>query len=351
MKSLEKLQNDTLIQMVQSEDMLSCFAKGLQNAITTIGLTTLVAAGVLSSSMAHADTTLKSMLGVSAIGGILSNGKGVSDANQIPGCNIQGYNGWKIGGAAAIGSYAGNNIGDGRGRTVATIIGGMGAAGLAGVSDQQRIDRETAECVRRLQQAQMQQATYAQNYGQMPPNYAAPRNAQPIGEMPILYVFRSHQNGQINTVTPMNSPGIQALIGKTQPTRELNSDPNVFDIVQRSTRDLEKSYQDLQNSSAYYMNLIQQAQPDGYGRPRNPSITKDDFDKAIVKWDHDYTEYTRMRAFNVAVFDNAALEGYNIRGYKEVINYYDPPANANQPCQCVLPNRYSGVPDKLVSHR
>lgn len=86
---LDAIQNQTLSQMTMNEDINSHFSPGLVNAIKKIGIAAFVSTLALSSQMAHANDTLKGMLGIAVLTGMATNGN-----NSAP--NGNGYNNAQI---------------------------------------------------------------------------------------------------------------------------------------------------------------------------------------------------------------------------------------------------------------
>lgn len=337
MKKLDKLQNEVLAQMMEDETMLNSFSPKLKKAILNVGI--VAAVTVASFSSAHAgDNGLRAMLGVSAVTGLLAHG--ATPVNNLPPeCNVQGYSGYKIGGAAAAASYAGNQIGNGSGKTAATIgfalAAGSGAAALEGA----RIEKETQECYRRIQTAQ---ANYNYTNGQYatdayyPPNGMPNMKAQPA----ILYTFQNSRNGPIFQITTENSPGMMALKGQSPYHREVETDRDVNNIIQRSMQGLEKSYYNFQSASENYIKLM-----------NNPRKNQTQLKRSIEDWDKAFNSYAQERAFTAAVFDNAAIDGFRVSQFSRVLEFYNPPPNTTVACECVMPNRYSTVPSNLTIHR
>lgn len=344
MSKLTKLQNETFSQMIQDDNMSASFSTSLQKSITKVGVVTVLSVCAFASNMAHADSNLNVMLGVSAVTGVLSHG---SQALDIPGCNVQGYSGYKIGGSAAAAAYAGNQIGKGSGKKIATIGAGLLAGAGAMALENSRVEREKQECLQRLQiqAAQVAAANYAHNYNNGA-NYAPGSAANNATGPSVLYSFQSNQYQSQMLVSTENSPGVQALRGyNPNAQRDPRQDPNIYNSIQRSINGLQIAYERFQVSSEQYINIVNSNK-----MARNGG-NKQQLKQAVKNWDQAFDVYAKERAFTAATFDNVVLNGYNVSQFSNILNLYQPPANATIACECVLPNRFSTVPKDLTAKR
>lgn len=359
MSKLDKLtamQNQVFAQMMTDPDISNNFSAGLKKSILKVGSVAVLAVASLTSTMAHADDSLRAMLGVSAISGLLSNNSRVE--GLPPDCNIQGVSGLTVGGSLAAGSYIGNQFGKGHGKTAMTVGLGLLGGTAAMARENNRIEQAKAECMRRIEAAQ------ARNAG-VNPNYAAPGympNPQTPSSM-ILYTFSSPKVPGQTYVTMDNSPGIMALRGMRDGARDPNSDPDVANALAKATQGLAVAYNDFAAVSDKYIRLVN-------GSPTNTksaryavgeyetrqaertiNANKQQVSAVVREWDVAYNRYAKERAFAAAIFDNAAIDGYSVAAYGNNLTYFQPPQNATVACQCVIPNRYSTVPSNLTVDR
>lgn len=359
MSKLDKLtamQNQVFAQMMVNPDISNNFSSSLKKAISKVGVVAVCSLAIFSSNMAHADDSLRAMLGVSAISGLLSSNSRVEGVP--PECNIQGVNGFKVGGAMATGSLLANQFGAGRGKTLLTVGTGLATGYIMSNSEKNRIEQDKAECMRRIEAAQARNAGVNPNYGA--PNYMT--NVQSPNSI-ILYTFSSPKVPGQTYVTMDNSPGIMALRGIRDGSLDPNSDPEVINALTKAEQGLVVSYNDFNAANDEYIQVIN-------GSPitnksaryavsnyeikqaeRTINSNKQRVLDAANKVNMAFTRYSKERAFTAAVFDNAAIDGYSLVNYRNDLGYFQPPQNATVACQCVLPNRYSTVPKTLTVDR
>lgn len=359
MSKLDKLtamQNQVLVQMITEPDISNNFSTGLKKAISKVGFVAVCSLAMFSSNMAHADDTLRAMLGVSAISGLLSSN---SRAEGVPSeCNIQGVNGFKVGGAMAAGSLLANQFGGGKGKTLLTVGGGLATGYIMSNSEKNRIEQEKAECMRRIEAAQARNAGVNPNYGA--PNYIPnPQVSTPV----VLYTFTSPRVPGQTIVTMDSSPGIMALKGVRDGSLDPNSDPEVINALTKAEQGVKSAYNDYNAANEEYIRITN-GTPDNNKSARYAvssyeikqaertiNYNKQRVQEAATKVNVTYSTWAKERAFTAAVFDNAAIDGYSLANYRNDLVYFQPPQNATVACQCILPNRYSTVPKTLTVDR
>lgn len=362
MNKLKKMQAEVLSQMTVSEEISENFSAGLKNKINKVGVMAVLAAtAFLSSGLAHAndstgDKALRATVGLNAVTGILVDGSKPSD---IPAdCNVQGTNGWKVGGGSAAGAYAFNQFGKGNGRAISTVAGALLVGSVVQSRENERIRQD---CLKQIQQRQATQYNNPnRGYSPQPTGYNAPQygynNAMPTA--PILYQGRNTQ-GLPYYVTVEDSPGLAALQGTRVGNLDVNGDPIVKGALDRSAHGLQDAYAKLDEAAQKYLQVANGRSSSGklsrYAvsdedvraganviaqQQNNITTAKSQFEAA-------YTNYATKRAIFANIADNAAVDNYNIVNYADNLNYMMPPESASLTYNGKLPNRYANLPNAV----
>lgn len=332
MSILKKIDSEILMLSTNDDTIASHMDKKIASNIKKIGLSAFLAtAAFLSSGIGNnsyaMDDSLKGMLGVSTLVGVVSNG---NQGSRVPAdCPVRGANGWKIGGGAALGSVVGNQIGSGSGRKWATAIGGLFGGTAAATSEANRIERECA-------------------------NYMAPayRHNRAMPNEDIIY-----QGTQISTrspyyVTLSNSPGIAVMTGRMQANISLEqAQPIVSQVMNETSRNLEISYHNFENvaqsyNQRMYGNVQQRYNINQYNSFESTQ-QRQQLEMMRGNFEQAYQSYAIERAKFLHMADNAALDNINISQYAQYLNYMQPPQiakiafNGNlHNKKVVLPNAY-----------
>lgn len=388
MNKLNKLFEDTLAQCVATPEIAENFATGLKDKIAQVGLATVV--GVLalgSAGMAHADSTANAMIGLSGVGGILVNG--AKPQNLPPECaNVQGANGWVVGGATAAGAYAGNNIGGGSGKKIATVILGAAAGTMALGHEAKRIEQDCARAIAQNRQqygsynnttydnghynpngGQYNGANYNDNYGannrtynngqyNNGNNYGTPQYNQPPQQPtePILYQYNDAL-GRSGFVTLRESPGFNGLIGNRRGAFDIMSNPNIQSAVEGTLNNLASDYQKLEQASQNYLNAA-----NGRGNIETRYITNNSnieyngavmhkqIKRSLLQFEQAFNDYSKTRGIAALNLDNAvAVDNMDVTRYRDYAQLFTPPPSAkityHSAYRTELPNRYTtGLP-------
>lgn len=336
---LTKLQNDTMSQMLGNENITESFTPKLKGKLLKVGIVSALAVTAFcSSGMAHAGTkgqkALNSMLGVSTLTGILSNGSRPAD---IPaGCNVQGTNGYVVGGAGAAGSYAMNQVGNGTGKEIATVAGGILAMSAAQNAENNRI-RE--ECARQL--------ASKQNTYMNPSNVGNPQMPQ----AEILYAVKNQQ-GLPMYVTVNDSPGLAALRGQGRGTNDPASDPIVSNALNKSLQHMQVAYEALNQEAIAYVSLTHGRDTAGklsrYAVDANEIQAGAAQDNAMRqkiadennKFQIAFNNYAGARSVFAQIADNAAVDGFNLSGYNRALDLMKTPDSVQVAYDGKLMNRW-----------
>lgn len=327
---LTKLQSDTFSAMLGSEKISAAFSEKLFNKINKVGVVSILAAtAFLSSGFAHADDNkaLGGTVGLSVLTGILTDGsKPVGVPND---CNVQGTNGYKVGGAGSAGAYALSNIGNGNGKKILTVAGGFIAASAAQTAENNRIRNE---CLK--EQAQ-KQAQYNNNNGN---NYSNSYNnggaysnngyrpQYPTANMPsslpqslILYAVENHQ-GVVTYISIADSPGVAALKGQRGNLNPFSNNAVQVDMT-GTMENMINSYNALERQSSRYLNVSNGRTMDGQQIGNN----RDAIDQEAANVQVAFTQYSKNRAFFAQTADNAAMSGFNLSNYSKALEYLNVP--------------------------
>lgn len=343
MKRLDKMGTEVLAQMVANPAVF----EHMSPAIKSFGATLLLGAcALMSSGLAHADnkgnSALRGVLATSVLGGIVLDGNKPQNVQNAD-CDIQGTSGMKVGGAAAVGAYAGNQMGKGTGQVIMTVLGGFLGGSAAQTSENNRMQRE---CAKQIEQ------TNRNNNNYQPANYMH-NNAVPTA--PVLYQA-TNRDGNPYYVTVNDSPGIAALSGRRVGTQSLDSDSVASNAFSRSASGLKDAYKSLDAQAVNYMNVsrggnsndrlaryaldnaeINAANEAAYQRQDRIANAKANFEAA-------YTNYATKRALFANIADNASVDGFDLSVHGEMLNYMSPPKSANMTDKNGLPNRYAVLP-------
>lgn len=382
MNKLNKLFNETLSQCVGTPEIADSFSDGLKSSIKKMGIATFVGFLALGSAgMAHADNTSNALIGLNGVGAILVDG--ARPAGLPPECaNVQGVNGWKVAGAGTAAAYGFSNVGGGRGRKAAEILGTVvvGAAVLG--QEEQRIENECARIMAANRQNNqnyqnnqggsyqyqennpnnayqygrpMQNNNYQNNGNYQNTNYDTPRYNQPnLPTEPIFYQATDAQ-GRSFFVTYSTSPGLQALTGNRQGGDAIGSSPTIQRAVDGSLNALNNDYKKLDQASQNYLNLVNGRNSvedrynmnniSGNSAVKNSANYHQKIQQALREVDATYNQYVKDRGLTLVILDNAAgVDNKDLSQYREAAALFVPPQSAkvtyNSAYQQELPNRY-----------
>lgn len=344
---LKSLASDTMLQMMASENIVEGFASNLKKKLAGAALP-LVATALLvgATGLAHAgeaDRERNVMLGVGAVGGLLLDG--VKPDNLPPECaHIRGISGARVGGGTAAGAVLFNQMGGGNGKKVATVVGGLLVGNAMAGKEQQRIE---AECAKVIQQNQERGYRNGNGYNQ---TYYGHPEAQQVrvpqyqnsarANGPILYEQKL-PNGRSYMVTSVDSPGLAALQGRGVGQNDPMTDPIVHKALFSATEKLEKSYENLNKYATTYYQMMHggESTEDKLGRyavsqqdvqmsyqaqqekRRQLTIANANFQQA-------YSDYAIARGNAARIYDNAAVDGFNLTAYAKALEFISPPESA-----------------------
>lgn len=341
---LNKMSAEALSQMAANGDISDNFSPSLKARFLKIGSVSVLA-GLLSisSGLVQADNgTRNGAITLSGLFGLLTSG---SKPNDIPvDCNIQGTSGLKVGGAGALGAYAGSHIGGGSGKQIATIAGGVIAAATAqGIEN----ERMRADCARQIEQSN-------RNHNGIPgyaTNSSSPQSA-------ILYEGRTI-SGKAFYVTAKDSPGLAGLGGQVIGSLDVENDPIVKSAMEKGSALLGMSHENLDIRAQEYLKVMNGgttvAKLSRYAVDDNDVASNSPLNKeqqmrmllAKKNFEEAYSEYSRRRSVFANVSDNAVVDGYNISKYGQALSYFIPPESATVTYSGKLPNRYAVVPNAV----
>jgi hypothetical protein len=347
MDKLNKLQNETLAQAAVSESISSNFSNGFKKKILNLGAAAFFGILALSGTgLAHADD-FGAATGLSALTGVLINGQ--KPNNLPPECaNVQGVNGWTVGGAGLAGSALGNNLGGGTGKTILTYGLGLLAASAVNNNEQQRITQQCNAIVAENQARINQQNQQRQQQNNYPTNNH--NNNTPTAN--ILYQGIS-ANGYSFYVTTENSPGLMALNGSRIGTLAPEGNSHVINGIQKSLNNLSNDYSNLDKAARNYLNIINgngENQVDYFNPDINQNVNsgrviQNKVQFALQNFENAYNTYAKDRGIATHILDEAATRNYNLSNYSNYLPSFEPPQSAkvtyNSAYQKVLDNRYA----------
>jgi len=215
---INKMSAEVFGQMSANGDISDNFSSSLKKSFLKIGATAVLAGMLaMSSGIANAGSndTRNATMSIAGLWGVLTSGSVPNDIASD--CDVSGTSGLKVGGAGALGAYAGSHVGGGTGKEIATVVGGIVGAAAAQSAEEDRMRRE---CAKKISQK-------VDKYGI--PTYAT--NSANV-QSPILYEGRTTQ-GKSFYVTIQSSPGIAGLSGKVVGALEVSSDILVRDALDR----------------------------------------------------------------------------------------------------------------------
>lgn len=363
---LHMMQNQVFSAMVESPILSQNMSKGIKDKLLKIGTPIVLSVLAFASQvpLAHADTstTLKSVAAVGLGAGLLTHQGKIENSP----CNIKGVNGYTVGGSTVVGGLLGNQIGGGDGRIASTVI-GAGVTGLVSYfSENDRVAREQAECEKNiLAQRAAQNQAYNYNNRSQVQAYAAPgmipNQANPNSM--VLYYFDSSRTHSRYLVTMENSPGVMALRGMRNGTRDVNADPEVLNAIQTAIVGLKAAYENEEWASEQYIQATNTRSQDtkssryavGYFEAKKADRDLTSNLDYMKKLSNNAIEARRRvgreRAFLAAIMDNAAIDGFNLLPFANVLQYYLPSPKVALACQCNPPNVSSSVPARITSDR
>lgn len=319
--TIEKLSASTLLQSIQDESILESFTDKFTSKITSTskflltGMLMLGMAGFLTNANAYDGNSARVGMGVSGVMGTVLNGSGVE--NLPPECaNIQGVNGWKVGGAGVAGSVAGASIGRGSGTKWATVALTAISSAAALSAENNRIQRECNAVLARIDM-QNKKSLYSSNQNQYNANYNY--SALPsINPSDILYEYTT-PNGNKGYATISNSPGLLAINGGRNGEININSNPTIYKGVSESLNNLAKAYENLNTASKAYISYSNGTDDEIFNP--NPSANKNnDTTKISVlknQYNAAYDNYAERRGIAAHILDEASTRNYNLSDFKD----------------------------------
>lgn len=292
-------------------------------------LTSAIAVAGIPNNAHAMDNTLKGTLGAAAIAGVLASG------NQVQGlpadCANKNMNGWKVGGAGAIGAAVGNQFGGGNGKKALTILGGLFGASAAANSENNRM---MEECVNN--------AIYAPN-------------RQMNNQMPqdnIYYQGVKVSTGEPYYITAKTSLGMAAMFGKLEGKYDMHQvNPVIKNALDETATNFENSFRNLDIASQelnkrligtvetrYRVGNTEEAMFQETQNQLRIEYLKQELDRAFVS-------YSESRAMFVHMTDNAAADGVRITQYQPYVNYIEPPASTQVIFNGNAPNKFAILPN------
>lgn len=343
---IKKMGAEVVSQSALNPDVAEHFSPGLKKSFMKIGLSAVMAGllfisnGITNEAHAGENHVRNATMAVAGLFGLASSG---SVPKDIPiDCNVQGQSGMKTAAGGLIGAYAGSNIGQGNGNTAATIAGGLIGAAVTNNAEEERMRRECAKQIAQRNPA----------YGMGIPTYATTNANQ---QSPILYQGQTG-NGRAFYVTAKDSPGMAALKGNVVGAIDVSSDPVVQNAMEKGTANLSNSYDNLDMSAQRYAQVIsgqmtatkiaRYAVDDNEieSNSRTQMDQRNMIQSALNSCKNAYAEYAKRRSLLANAADNAAMDGYDLRQYGEIIYKMAPPPSATVCYGNAMPNKYGVVP-------
>lgn len=324
--NLTKLQSDTFSAMLGSEEISGALSKKLFEKINKVGVVSVLAVtAFLSSGFVHADNgnaALGGTVGLSVLTGILTDG---SKPVGVPrDCNVQGTNGYKVGGAGSAGAYALSNLGNGNGKKILTVAGGFIAASAAQTAENNRIRND---CLK--EQAQKQSQYNNNNNGNnnngvysnngYKPQYPTANMPSSLPQSLILYAVENHQ-GIVTYISIADSPGVVALKGQRGNLNPFSNNAVQVDMA-GTMENMINSYNALEKQSSKYLSVSNGRTMDG----QQISNNRDAIDQEAANVQVAFTQYSKNRAFFAQTADNAAMSGFNLSNYAKALDYLNVP--------------------------
>jgi uncharacterized protein YcfJ len=341
MKNLRKLVCQSTEQEIINPAISSSFSDNLKANFLKVGMAVVLTACALGGTTAHAaDNTLKTMIGLSAVGGVAMNNEKPAEGVPVECRNLPGASGLAIGGAMAGGALAGNQIGKGHGKQIATVVGGLFAGAFTAGYQAQKFQEDCA----RLQQ---NNARYSNSYYN---NQNANPNPEPLE--PVLYQYVDAQ-GRSGFVTLRESPGLNGLMGNRRGAYSVDSQPVIKNAVEGTLNALNFDYRDLEEKSDAYLRLV-----NGQGNPADRYPTSNDdlqrvgrnyqgqMKQVLQEFEKSYNTYAKDRGIAAKILDNAVtMDNMDIAQYRNSGHLFVPPTQAkltyNSAYHQDLPNRYA----------
>lgn len=350
--SLNRLQKEAFAEIVDNSKINNFLAGKLKKFAGLMAIALAMSAVTFDS---HADQKT-----ANKIAGLLTAGAGI------------GYLGGntdtaKALGAAAAGAYAGGYVGKGNGATAASVVGATLAYGYVNGSQNQR---------KLQQQQQYQNNGYGYNnggnggytnYNNGNYNNGNYNNGYPQNQVnPVLYnnnnnnnnynypqrqVYQNQQQpramilyqvtGQNNFyVTVENSLAIKQFNGQTYGNRNLSEDSRIereinvsYNNYVKSYHDLEKAYQEYEYSSMnsnvendrIRREMLYSTDPNGSVAVNSMNNRGNQLYQVKQRLEKAATNYGVYKGTFFTNVDNAAFEGFDVRGYSEAMNYIKQP--------------------------
>lgn len=356
---LTKMSNQVVSQMIGSEEISKSISGKMFDKINKVGVASVLAMSLFAAiGMAHAgddNRVLGATVGLAGIVGVINDGS--RPANVPFDCNIQGTNGYKVGGAGVAGAYVGNQMGGGTGKTILTIVGGYLAATAVQSAENNRIRNECLRDQANRQKTAYNNGSYEQNnnngyqnnytqqqaaanaYNQKPQTAYSQYPTSNISALPqemVLYAVENQQ-GFVSYINVSQSPGVSALKGQRG-----NQDPynnrNVQNDMEQNMQKMISAYQNLDNQSHNYLSVSNGRSAQG---EQVIGGARDYIEQENVKLQRAISQYSKDRAFFAQTADNAATSGYNLTSYSNALNYLASPPSLQVAFGGVNINRFS----------
>jgi hypothetical protein len=337
MKNLKGLIDNTVAKTTETlGDYIAPGLKKIPHLALGLALGVSLFAGSVQESKAD---TLSAIIGLTTVGNLVGNNNNYPSEcdglQALPGFQqaVGSTNGVAPAAAAAVGAYAGNNMGGGNGKTILTIAGALGAAGMVSNAQQSAL---AVKC-NNFRQLAMAQGLIAGNGNQQATNQfgmpmTSPRAPTRPGEN-ILYKTTS-DSGNPLYMTIEASPGIQAMNGMRSGSIQLNQlDPQVQQAISGSMESLNVKYHNLDEVGKSYVNM---ANGNGQyqmayltGNSNNNKSLQDKMKDTLKQFETAYVDYVSQRGQTALLLDELAVRGLDLTPYKNYSSEFQPPQSAN----------------------
>lgn len=327
MSALRKIEAEILSQSLTQEAVKENLDSGVKNHLSKFGMAALLSTAAFFATDTKAmDNSLKGTLGAAAIAGVIANG---SNYDVPPGCDVSGVNGWKVGGAGAVGAVVGNQVGGGNGKKIMTVLGGLFGASAAANSE---VNRMQEECAKK---------------GIYPPGQHF-NNALKAED--IMYSGTQVTTGNQYVVTVGNSIGLAALAGKIQPPVPIErADPIVNQALSETARNLEAAYRQFEQTAQVFSQRIKGNPSSRYNVNQHNDYYAEQNRQQLEFMRQNFTEahenFVTQRAMFVHMADTAVEDGVQVSNFKNTLNYIDSPQMAKVLYGNQYSNKYVNLPN------
>lgn len=330
--TLKKIDAEIMAQAISNDEISKNLDEGVKNNLGKFGVAALLSTAAFFSSgifnnVSAMDNSLKGTIGAGVMAGVITNG---ARYDIPPECNVEGINGWKVGGAAVAGSAVANKfMGKGNGKTAMTIIGGLFGATAA---TSYEVKRMQAEC-----------AKYGVNIPNNPQNSVMPTDT-------ILYSGTNFSTGRPYMVTIGNSIGIAALVGKINPPTPIEqANPLIDKALNETAQNLERAYMQFDGLAQQLSSQVRGTDAQRYDVNQHSQYQANQNRQQLQYMQQNFQQahenFATTRAMFIHMADTAVEDGVNIQKYSQVLNYIDEPHMAKVLYNGTLPNKYVNLPN------